>query len=84
VKQIPLEHEVFHNVYGLGDSGLPYMQGQNHGARGVFIGDHLAVFLSSTDIHCGWCDSYGFTFGRRNYEKAIQMGINTIMYALSH
>lgn len=112
VKRIPREHEVFHNVYDLGDSGLPHMQysqqqmptfpwstrgrrrpqrnmlpvmqGQNHGARGVFIGDRLAVFLSSTDIHCGWCDSHGFTFGRHNYNKAIQMGVNIIMYALSH
>ena len=109
VKRIPREHEVFHNVYDLGGSGLPHMQyiqpqiptfpwmirqpklnslpvmqGQNHGARGVFIGDRLAVFLSSTDIHCGWCDSHGFTFGRHNYKKAIQMGINIIMYAISH
>jgi len=106
VQRIPLEHEIFHNVYDLGDKGLPYMErqnrvllpgmrqprqrglpymhGQNHGARGVFIGDRLAVFLSSTDIHCGWCDSNGFEFGRQSFEKAIQMGINIIMYAISH
>ena len=106
VKRIPPEHEVFHNVYDLGDTGLPSMQqltpipapglkrprqspiphmhGQNHGARGVFIGDRLAVFLSSTDLHCGWCDSRGGVFGRHNYKKAIQMGINIIMYAISH
>ena len=106
IQVIPLQHEIFHNVYDLGDKGMPYMEhqnriflpgmrqprqmglpymhGQNHGARGVFIGDRLAVFLSSTDIHCGWCDSNGFEFGRQNYEKAIQMGINIIMYAISH
>ncbi len=98
VKRIPHEHEIFHNVYDLGDSGLPsvdyirrrrpgglpYMHGQNHGARGVFIGERLAVFLSSTDIHCGWCDSLGIEWGRANYEKAIEMGINVIMYAMSH
>jgi hypothetical protein len=106
VQRIPLQHEVFHNVYDLGDTGLPYlehqnllflpgarqprrlglpyMHGQNHGARGVCIGDRLAVFLSSTDIHCGWCDSHGIEFGLQNYEKAIQMGINIIMYAMSH
>ena len=106
VKRIPLQHEVFHNVYDLGDKGLPYMErhnrifmpgmrqprqkglpymhGQNHGARGIFIGDRLAVFLSSTDLHCGWCDSHGFEFGKQSYEKAIQMGINIIMYAISH
>ena len=106
VQRIPLKHEIFHNVYDLGDKGLPYMErqnrmllpgmrqprqmglpymhGQNHGARGIFIGERLAVFLSSTDIHCGWCDSHGFEFGKPNYEKAIQMGINIIMYAISH
>jgi hypothetical protein len=98
VRRIPLEHEVFHNVYDFGDTGLPslqhrnpitnrglpFMHGQNHGARGVSVGDRLAVFLSSTDIHCGWCDSLGFEFGRESYERAIQMGINIIMYALSH
>jgi len=106
VQRIPLQHEVFHNVYDLGEKGLPYlerqnqiflpgarqprqvglpyMHGQNHGARGVFIGNRLAVFLSSTDIHCGWCDSHGIEFGMKNYEKAIQMGINIIMYAISH
>lgn len=106
VQRIPLQHEVFHNVYDLGDTGLPhlqrqnqiflpgarqprrlglpYMHGQNHGARGVFIGERLAVFLSSTDIHCGWCDSHGIEFGKQSYEKAIQMGINVIMYAMSH
>ena len=98
VRRVPPEHEVFHNVYDLGDTGLPgleykkrpynpslpYMHGQNHGARGVILEDRLAVFLSSTDIHCGWCDSLGHEFGRESYEKAIQMGINIIMYALSH
>jgi hypothetical protein len=98
VKRVPQQHEVFHNVYDLGDTGLPYleyikkrprrglpyMHGQNHGARGVFIGDRLAIFLSSTDIHCGWCDSHGFEWGKENYKKAIQMGINIIMYAISH
>ena len=98
VKRISQEHEIFHNVYDLGQTGLPsmeyvkrrrraglpYMHGQNHGARAVFIEDRIAVFLSSTDIHCGWCDSYGIEWGRDNHEKAIQMGINIIMYALSH
>lgn len=79
VKRIPNEHEVFHNVYDLGRIGLPYVQGQDYGARGVFVGDRLAVFLSATDIHCGWTER-----GKHNAKQAVQMGINTIMYALSH
>jgi hypothetical protein len=97
IKRIPLNHEVFSNVYNLSDSGLPAMQymqvrqlglpyilGQNHGARGLFVGDRLAVFLSSTDLHCGWCDRSGVFFGRDNYQQAIKMGVNVIMYAMMH
>jgi hypothetical protein len=79
VKRIPNSHEVFHNVFDLGTIGLPYVQGEDQGARGVFVGERLAVFLSSTDIHCGWADR-----GRPNAHKAVEMGVNIIMYALSH
>jgi len=92
VRMIPREHEVFHNVFDLGDTGLPHLQytgrrgshGQNHGARGLFFGDRLAVFLSSTDLHCGWCDSHGIEWGPDGYRKTIQLGINIILYALTH
>ncbi|MEN6334643.1 MAG: DUF4159 domain-containing protein [Phycisphaerales bacterium] len=92
VKVVPREHEVFHNVFDLGGTGLPYLQysggrgahGQDHGARGFFLGDRLAVFLSSNDLHCGWCDSHGVTWGPEGYRKTIQMGINIILYALTH
>jgi len=92
VRPIPREHEVFHNVYDLGGTGLPLLHytqdgrphGLNHGARGLFIRDRLAVFLSSTDLHCGWCDSHGTTWGLQGYRRAVQMGINIIMYALTH
>jgi hypothetical protein len=98
VRKVPREHEVFHNVYDLGETGLPFLEhagrfgpaglrfthGQNHGARGIFIRDRLAVFLSSTDLHCGWCDSHGVEWGIDGYRKTVQMGINIIMYALTH
>lgn len=82
VKRIPKQHEVFHNVYDLGDVGLPYLQGQRHGARGIFIGERLAVFLSAHDIHCVWA---GWK-GKKStiYKQSIQMGINIIMYTMSH
>ena len=94
VKRVLNDHEVFHNVFDLSRIGLPYMQGQDHGARGVFIGDRLAVFLSSSDIHCGWRDVHypGWGYGRKKrkskriqgHKEAIEMGINIIMYAISH
>jgi hypothetical protein len=98
VRQIPREHEVFHNLYDLREVGLPTLEyvhrrgfqglrvthGQNHGARGVFLRDRLAVFLSSTDLHCGWCDSHGVEWGPDGYRQTIQLGINLILYALTH
>ena len=92
VRPIPRDHEVFHNVYDLGGTGLPLLHysgdgrphGLNHGARGLFVRDRLAVFLSSTDLHCGWCDRHGTTWGLVGYRQAIQMGINIVMYALTH
>ncbi len=84
VKTIPKSHEVFHNVFDLGDVGLPYMQGQPHGARGIFINERLAVLLSSHDIHCGWCDNDCTHFGPIKYEQSIRMGINIIMYSITH
>jgi hypothetical protein len=98
VRQIPREHEVCRNIYDLRDVGLPTLEyirrrgmrgmrqthGQNHGPRGLFTGDRLAVFLSSTDLHCGWCDSHGIEWGPDGYRKTIQWGINIIMYAMTH
>ena len=82
VQRVPNEHEVFHNVYDRSGVGMPYLQGVNHGARGVFVGDRLAVFLCSTDLHCGWAGCW--SKGSSRYRDSIQMGINLIMYALSH
>lgn len=82
VKSIPSEHEVFHNVYDFADKGMPYIKGQHHGAKGIFIGDRLTVFLSATDLHCGWAGCWGKSSLR--YQNSIRMGINIIMYAISH
>jgi len=89
VVKIPKTHEIFHNVYDLGAIGLPYCQGKNHGAHAVFVGDRIAVFLSPTDIHCGWADRNHEWFpnpalGVHGYKEAIQMGINILMYVMSH
>ena len=80
VKPIPMDHEVFHNIYDFGDIGVPYIQGQDHGAIGLFVKGRLAVFLNATDLHCGWAN----IMGSQKYKKSIEMGINIIMYAISH
>ena len=95
VKEISTEHEIFHNIYDLSRIGIPYVQGTKWPPRGIFIDDRLAVLVTSTDIHCGWADRTQTWFGpnvvRRfggrgihGYNESIKMGINLIMYVLSH
>ncbi len=91
VQPIPRDHEIFHNVHDLGDMGLPHVSGQYHEAQGLFINGRLAAFLSSTDLHCGWADRNhqwyrpgGRPPGNAAYQEAIEMGINVLMYAMSH
>jgi hypothetical protein len=78
VRPIPNEHEVFHNVYDLGRTGMPHCHGTYHRAQGVFINDRLTVWLSSTDIHCAWVGNHTLV------KQGIQMGVNILMYALTH
>jgi hypothetical protein len=95
VRKMSTKHEIFHNVYDLSKIGMPYVQGVNWPPRGIFIEDRLAVLVTSTDIHCGWADRTQTWFGpnvtRRfggrglhGYNESIKMGINLIMYVLSH
>ena len=91
VQLIPNSHEMFHNVFDVSEKGFPFIQGQNHGARGIIVDGSVRVLLSATDIHCGWADrdhSYygpnGRGPGRANYQDCIEMGINILMYAMSH
>lgn len=91
VRPIPHQHEIFHNVHDLGERGLPHVSGQYHEAHGLFLEGRLAAFISSTDLHCGWTDRdhawygpQGRPPGNAAYEEAIEMGINVLMYAISH
>lgn len=94
VVQVPSTHEIFNNVFDLSKIGLPFMNGKRRGAYGVFIGNRLAVVLSSHDLHCGWCDEFRAQYtpqpnvaspdGSNTYDDAIRFGINMLVYALTH
>lgn len=88
--KLPNDHEIYRCFYKL--NGLPHMQGTPHGGWALFINGRMAVFLSPSDIHCGW-ESQRISGLRRNrrgwFSKdkendAIKMGINIIVYALTH
>jgi hypothetical protein len=82
LRKIPYDHEIFHTYFDFPD-GCPEMQGVPHGAHGLFEPGtgRIMTWLSSGDIHCGWCCRW-FTM-EKNID-AIKMGINVIIYFLSH
>ena len=82
MRKIPFDHEIFHCYFDFPD-GCPELQGVPHGAHGLFEPGtgRIMTWLSSGDIHCGWC--YRFWSMEKNM-SAIKMGINVIVYFLSH
>lgn len=82
MRPVPKDHEIFSCYFKL--DGAPHMQGVRHPPMGLFDKEtgRLMAFLTSGDIHCGWV---GYPqFGRNNIQAAIQMGVNVIVYCLTH
>ena len=82
MRKIPYDHEIFHIYYDF-DDGCPHMQGVPHGAYGLFERGTGRIMTISVpgDIHCGWINQ--FWEPAMNME-AIKMGINIVIYFLSH
>jgi len=81
MRKIPLDHEIFH-IYFEFPKGCPHMQGIDHGMWGQFEPGtgRLRTVATPGDLHCGWMCQY---FGAKDMQ-AIKMGINIIIYFLSH
>lgn len=87
VRPIPEDHEVYTNVYDVGEPNFARWKRQGIGSPGnvgAFVGDRLAVFLCDADIHCGWTDPYDSWEKRANHRESIMTGINIVSYFLSH
>lgn len=82
MRKIPYDHEIFHSYFDI-QGGCPECQGVPHGAYGLFEPGtgRIMTWLSSGDIHCGWC---GHWFTPEKNMEAVKMGINVIIYFLSH
>jgi len=82
MRKIPYDHEIFHIYYDF-ERGCPHMQGVPHGAYGLFERGtgRIMTINCPGDIHCGWVNR--FWKPEKNLE-AIKMGINIVIYFLSH
>jgi len=83
--KLPNDHEIYHSFYDM-PNGVPHVQGIQYGGHALFIDGRMAVFLTSTDIHCAWKCLEGSTgwFDPNVCREAVKMGINIMMYVMSN
>lgn len=82
MRRIPDNHELYRCYFNF-PQGCPIMQGVDHGAWGLFEKGtgRLMTVATPGDLHCGWMSIY---FGSTRDTEAIKMGINVLMYYLTH
>jgi len=82
MRKIPHDHEIYH-VYFDFPNGSPHMQGVPHGAYGLFERGtgRIMTYCDPGDLHCGWMCKY---WPMPKNIEAIKMGINVIIYFLTH
>jgi hypothetical protein len=82
MKRVPNDHELYHCYFDF-PNGCPHMQGIDHGGYGLFEKDtgRIMSYATPGDIHCGWTCTY---FKPEQNEAALKMGINIVIYYLTH
>ena len=85
MRPIPLDHEIFHIYYDF-DGGSPHMQGVRAGRSNAYAlfergTGRIMTFVTPGDLHCGWVCRF---WKMPKNMQAIKMGINIIIYFLSH
>ncbi len=85
--ELPPDHEIYHIYYDFPD-GLPKVH-EHHGgpARGygVYHEGRLVIFYShNTDLGDGWEDAEVHKDPPAKREAALKMGVNVVLYALTH
>ena len=85
--ELPVSHPIYHGVYDLKD-GLPKIH-EHHGGPphgyGLFYQGRMVLYYSyNTDIGDGLEDPEVHGDPAEKRESAMQMGINVVMYALTH
>jgi hypothetical protein len=82
MKRVPDDHEIHHCYFSF-PKGAPFVQGKNHGAHALFEKGtgRIMTYLTPGDIHCGWTCMWNT---KALNEASLRMGINIIIYYLTH
>ncbi|MEW5766802.1 MAG: DUF4159 domain-containing protein [bacterium] len=85
--ELPFDHPIYHNLYDFPE-GLPKIH-EHHGGPphgyGIYHQGRLVVFYNyNTDIADGWETEEVHHDPLQKREAAVKMGINIVLYALTH
>jgi len=87
MRPIPKNHELYHCYFDFPE-GAVYLQGNRNlkGDYGLFEKGtgRIMTLCSPWDYHCGWCSIQTHWFTPEKSEAAVRMGINIIIYYLTH
>ena len=85
--ELPFDHPIYHSFYDFTD-GLPKIHehdGKPPQGLGIFYQDNLVIFYTyECDLGDGWEDPDVHEDPPQKREQALQMGINVVMYSLTH
>ena len=82
MRRVPDDHELYHCYFDF-PKGLPFLQGQDLGSWATFDRKtgRILTLLTPTDLHCGWTCSF---FTPELNLASLKMGVNIVVYYLSH
>lgn len=82
-KMLTFDHEIYHCHFDL-PMGLPYVQGEAAGGWAVTDDKgRIMIFLSPTDVHCGWFPNQP-AWSDLVKKQAFQFMTNLIIYTMTH
>ena len=79
---IPNDDPIFQQPYSFPDGAPPFWHHDGTRARGIRIGDRLAVFYHPGDINDAWKDGHSGA-SEAVAEQAYKLGINVMYYAFN-
>lgn len=82
MREVPKTHEIYHCYFEFPD-GAPQIREAKNKSWALFEKGtgRIMTYCTAGDLHCGWTCMY---FPQRRNELAIRMGINIIIYYLTH
>jgi len=82
MKRVPNDHEINHCYFDFPE-GAPFFQGVRHGDYALFEEGtgRIMTYLTSGDLHCAWTRKW---CGAALTDACLKMGVNIIIYYLSH